>query len=55
MLCMFAEDIELLPDDPFARLLPSSKTDPATRNGKRQAPFEALADGSDFVADSILH
>jgi hypothetical protein len=33
----------------------TSKTDPARRNGKQQALFEALAGGGDFGADSILH
>jgi hypothetical protein len=33
----------------------SSTADPAKRNGKRQALFEALASGGDFGADSILH
>jgi hypothetical protein len=55
MFCMFAEDIELLPDDLFTKLLLSSKTDPAKLNGKLKALFEAMAGGGDFGADSILH
>jgi hypothetical protein len=57
MFCMFAEDIELLPDDLLGgtKLLLSSKTHPAKRNGKLQALFEAMAAGGNSGADPILH
>jgi hypothetical protein len=55
MFCMFAEDIGLLPDNLFTKLLLSSKTDPAKLNGNLKALFEAIAAGGDFGADSIPH
>src|SRR5438132_4523353 len=55
MFCMFAEDIELLPNRLFTKLLTGAKNDPA-RLGKLLAGlFEAMRTGGDFGADSVLY
>lgn len=55
MFCMFAEDIELLDNKVFTKVLEISKDNPAKLTQKLAALFQAMADGGDFGADSILH
>jgi hypothetical protein len=55
MFCMFAEDIGLLPEWLFTKVLTSWHTDPlklALRLGKL---FGAMASGGEFGADTLLH
>lgn len=55
IFCMFAEDIRLLPDALFSRLLDSGKRE-ATRLPKLlEGLFTAMATGGDFGVDPILH
>ncbi len=55
MFCMFAEDIELLPNKVFFRLLTGAKKEPA-RLGKLLADlFQAMCNGGNFGADEILY
>jgi len=55
MLCMFAEDIGLLPDKLFSRILTNSKQDPARLAKQLTALFTAMAHGGDFGAETVLH
>ena len=55
MFCMFAEDIRLLPEKLFTRILTGCKTDPKKLAGRLRALFEAMCGGGDFGADEILH
>jgi type II restriction/modification system DNA methylase subunit YeeA len=53
MFCMFGEDIGLLPEKIFARVLKAAKGDPG-KLGKRLAIlFESMAEGTPFGADEI--
>ena len=51
----FAEDIELLPEGLFTRVLEKSKGDPARFTKLIGQLFEAMADGGDFGVDEIKH
>jgi hypothetical protein len=55
MFCMFAEDIELLPQQLFTRLLTSSADDPARLTSRLQQLFGAMSKGGDFGSDAILY
>jgi len=55
MFCMFAEDIRLLPEKIFSRVLEQCKTDPATLSGRLKALFTSMASGGYYGADKILH
>ncbi|MBC8876522.1 MAG: class I SAM-dependent DNA methyltransferase [Planctomycetes bacterium] len=55
MFCMFAEDIRLLPEKLFSRILNGSKNDPARLAARLGSLFEAMCSGGDFGADEILH
>jgi MmeI, DNA-methyltransferase domain/MmeI, helicase spacer domain/MmeI, N-terminal domain/MmeI, target recognition domain len=53
VFCMFAEDVGLLPEKLFSRLVEKSRRDPA-RFGKLASDlFAVMADGGDFGADTI--
>jgi type II restriction/modification system DNA methylase subunit YeeA len=55
IFCMFAEDIELLPNQVFSRLLAGSRKDP-TRLGKMLSDlFEAMSNGGTFGTDDIAY
>ncbi len=55
VFCLFAEDIGLLPDMVFSRIVEKSATDPA-RFGKLIGQlFEAMAHGGDFGMETIRH
>ena len=55
MFCMFAEDIDLLPEKVFTRSLAASKKDPGKLTKTLKNLFEAMASGGSFGADEILH
>jgi type II restriction/modification system DNA methylase subunit YeeA len=53
VFCMFAEDVGLLPEKLFSRLVEKSRRDPA-RFGKLVSDlFAVMADGGDFGADTV--
>jgi hypothetical protein len=53
MFCMFAEDIDLLPRDLFARTVANSKKDPARLSKLLKSLFDSMAKGEPFGADAI--
>jgi len=55
MFCMFAEDIGLLPEKLFTRILTNSKHDPPRLANQLHNLFEAMAHGGDFGAETVLH
>ena len=55
MFCMFAEDIELLPNKVFSRLLAGAKKDPARLSKLLGDLFDAMCHGGNFGADEILY
>eukprot|EP00913_Durusdinium_trenchii_P035257 g32987.t1 len=55
MFCMFAEDIALLPEKLFTRLLSGSKNDPARLTQLLGSLFSAMCTGGPFGVDEILH
>lgn len=55
MFCMFAEDIGLLPDKLFSKVLALSKNDPKGLARRLHSLFQAMAGGGEFGADTILH
>ncbi len=55
MFCMFGEDIHLLPEKLFTRVLEGGKKDAGRLSQRLAALFRAMADGGDFGADTILH
>ena len=54
MFCMFGEDIRLLPEKLFSRVLTGSRNDPPKLAQRLAALFEAMAKGGDFGADEII-
>ena len=54
MFSMFGEDIGLLPQKLFSRMLVGSKNDPGKLSERLAALFGAMATGGDFGADEIL-
>ncbi|HEY3969564.1 MAG TPA: type IIL restriction-modification enzyme MmeI [Planctomycetaceae bacterium] len=55
MFCMFAEDIGLLPEKLFTRILTNSKNDPPRLAKQLATLFGAMAHGGDFGAETVLH
>jgi hypothetical protein len=55
MFCMFAEDIDLLPEGLFTRILTSCRGKPGRLASKLRELFEKMAKGGDFGADTILY
>ena len=54
-MCLFAEDIGLLPDMVFTRMVEKSGREPA-RFGKQLGQlFDAMAGGGDFGLESVRH
>ncbi|MHB8766839.1 MAG: class I SAM-dependent DNA methyltransferase, partial [Deferrisomatales bacterium] len=53
VFCLFAEDIGLLPEGLFTRLLDKTHTDPARFGKLASQLFAAMATGGDFGLDSI--
>ncbi|HZT80049.1 MAG TPA: DNA methyltransferase, partial [Gemmataceae bacterium] len=54
MFCMFAEDVGLLPDKLFRRVLAGGRAEPAALARKLRNLFDAMSAGGEFGADSIL-
>ncbi len=54
MFCMFGEDIRLLPEKIFSRVLTGSKNDPKQLSDRLRALFKAMGKGGFFGADEIL-
>jgi type II restriction/modification system DNA methylase subunit YeeA len=55
MFCMFAEDIDLLPHDLFARTVANAKGDSARLTRLLISLFDSMARGEPYGADDILH
>jgi hypothetical protein len=55
MFCMFAQDIGLLPDKLFSKVLAGAGGKPATLARRLKNLFEAMANGGEFGADAILN
>ncbi|MFH0963977.1 MAG: type IIL restriction-modification enzyme MmeI, partial [Planctomycetota bacterium] len=55
VFCLFAEDIGLLPEDLFTRIVEKSRDDPARFSKLLSQLFDAMAHGGDFGADTIRH
>lgn len=55
MFCMFGEDIGLLPEKIFSRVLSQSKNDPKKLATRLRSLFQAMAEGGTFGADEIPH
>lgn len=55
MFCMFAEDIALLPEKLFTKIIRSAKTDPARLSKQLRLLFDVMSKGGDFGSDEILY
>ena len=55
VFCLFAEDIELLPDQLFSRLLEKTHDDPERFHRNVRELFEAMAEGGEFALEEIRH
>jgi hypothetical protein len=55
IFCLFAEDIGLLPDGLFTKLLTKAKDDAARLAKQMQALFAAMSTCGDFGTDTIQH
>jgi type II restriction/modification system DNA methylase subunit YeeA len=55
VFCLFAEDIGLLPEKLFQRILANSKAEPPRFAKLIGQLFDAMADGGDFGAERIRH
>ncbi|MDA8217231.1 MAG: N-6 DNA methylase [Dehalococcoidales bacterium] len=55
LFCLFAEDVGLLPDYVFSRLVEHTKTRPEEFKKRLGLLFEAMAEGGSFGYDDILH
>jgi type II restriction/modification system DNA methylase subunit YeeA len=55
LFCLFAEDIKLLPDKLFSRLVTSTREDPVAFGRQLKALFGYMAKGGDFGLDHIPH
>jgi len=55
LFCLFAEDIKLLPDKLFSRLVATTREDPAAFGRQLKALFGHMAKGGDFGLDHIPH
>ncbi len=53
MFCMFGEDIDLLRNNVFSRILTGSKSDPPRLAQRLATLFGAMSQGGDFGADEI--
>ena len=53
MFCLFAEDVGLLPDELFSKLLTAGKSDPESLPGRMEALFAAMRAGGPFGVENI--
>ncbi len=54
MFCLFAEDVKLLPEKLFSKLLARGKSDPDKLTGRLTELFHTMGRGGDFGSDPIL-
>jgi type II restriction/modification system DNA methylase subunit YeeA len=55
LFCLFAEDVRLLPNDLFSKLVAATRTDPAAFATQLRQLFTAMSTGGYFGVDRILH
>lgn len=55
VFCLFAEDVGLLPDQLFRRVVEGARGQPERLKKKLEELFAVMADGGDYGADSIRH
>ena len=55
MFCMFAKDIDLLPERLFPKLLSNTRNDPGKLASRLRSLFQAMARGGDFGVEAIQH
>lgn len=55
VFCLFAEDVGLLPERIFSRVIENTKRDPARFKVVVESLFNAMATGGDFGADRVAH
>jgi hypothetical protein len=55
VLCLFAEDVGLLPKDLFTRVVENTRKDSARFARQLSALFDAMAHGGDFGAEAVRH
>lgn len=55
VFCLFAEDVGLLPERIFTRVIENTRRDPARFRATVGGLFTAMATGGDFGADRIAH
>ncbi len=55
LFCLFAEDVELLPNDLFTRLVHHARLQPKVFSQQLRQLFAAMATGGWFGIDAILH
>ena len=55
MFCLFAEDVQFLPDDLFSKLLEAARSDPEKLTDRLTALFDAMRSGGYFGVDTIAH
>ncbi|GDX95205.1 DNA methyltransferase yeeA [Planctomycetia bacterium] len=53
LFCMFAEDIDLLPDRTFRSTIEGAKKDPARLAGRLKSLFDCMASGGDYGPVSV--
>ena len=53
LFCLFAEDIDLLPDNLFTRMVKSAQAHPERAQARLAALFGAMATGGDMGADEV--
>ncbi len=53
LFCLFAEDIDLLPDNLFTRLMKSAQAHPERAQARLEALFSAMATGGDMGVDEV--
>ena len=53
VFCMFAEDMDLLPDNLFTRMLDRARSQPTGFSGYARSLFQAMSEGGDFGLDAV--
>ena len=53
LFCLFAEDIDLLPENLFTRLMKSTQAHPERAQARLEALFSAMATGGDMGVDEV--
>lgn len=55
VFCLFAEDVGLLPNQLFRRVVEGARGQPERLKSKLEELFSVMANGGDYGADSIMH